>query len=165
MGNIITWCNNNQGFVSAIGVVATLMISVVTIIIAIKAIQIPYIKKIKLSLISAFIYDMPGHCCSVSASFEIRNIGMRTVHISQIGMYTNKKNGYYYFSASDINVIEPNTYKSFKVQQSLLDKVIKKAEKDDSRIRGIFAQELSGHIYKSHMSIKLIKKLKEGLTI
>lgn len=47
MGNIINWCNANQGFVSAILSIATICISILALFISIKIGKVPYKKKFK----------------------------------------------------------------------------------------------------------------------
>lgn len=43
--NVIEWCNNNSGFVSAVLSVVGIMISVIAVVISIHTARIPYVKK------------------------------------------------------------------------------------------------------------------------
>lgn len=86
---MIEWCNENQGFVSALLTLVTILLSVIAIVVSISTARKPYKKKIMLAtsltlgvVTSPYIGNKPtviGYAVSAS------NIGNRTVNITYLG--------------------------------------------------------------------------------
>ena len=94
--NIITWCNNNNGFLTAILSVVGLALSIIAIIVSIRTARLPYKKKLILgSSLSVQTQMIPGlsvqmDVAGVSASAT--NVGNRPISITYLG-YAIKKDG------------------------------------------------------------------------
>ena len=94
----IQWCNENNGFLSAILSLVGLMLSVIAIVVSIRTAKMPYKKKL---LLGSFLsigtsLILGGHTKTeiVGMSASATNIGNRTVNITYLG-YAIKKNGRY----------------------------------------------------------------------
>lgn len=89
MQQIIEWCNNNQGFVSAILALMSLLLSVVAICISISVAKLPFKKKISV----AFYTNMGvgGASGYVGYSVVATNIGNRVVATDYVGLGYYKK--------------------------------------------------------------------------
>ena len=94
----IQWCNNNNGFISAVLSLVGLVLSVTAIVVSIRTARLPYKKKLLLgSFISIGAGLIPsGHTKAhiVGMSASATNIGNRTVNITYLG-YAIKKDGHY----------------------------------------------------------------------
>ena len=94
--NIITWCNDNNGFLTAILSVVGLALSIIAIIVSIRTARLPYKKKLILgSSLSVQTQMIPGlsvqmDVAGVSASAT--NVGNRPISITYLG-YAIKKDG------------------------------------------------------------------------
>ncbi len=91
--NVIEWCNNNSGFVSAILSVVGIMISVIAVVVSIHTARMPYAKKIALSAGNYFTTDG-----SFGYHVSATNVGNRPVLITKIG-----------FSVGDKIMVNPRT--------------------------------------------------------
>lgn len=93
--DIIRWCNDNTGFLTAILSIIGLILSVTAIVVSIITARLPFKKKLMLgssSIISANV--VPGISVETSTLgmvAEATNIGNRTVNIAYLG-YEIKKN-------------------------------------------------------------------------
>lgn len=82
---LINWCNENVGFISLLLSLLTLIVSILAIFISIKTAQLPYRKKLLLTVNN---YDAPGfHGYGILVS--VTNIGNRTIFIKKIGLLLN----------------------------------------------------------------------------
>lgn len=84
METIISWCNENQGFVSAILAALSLFVSVLAIVISVKVAKLPYKKKLAISFFTNI-----GICGLSGADFysvEALNIGNRAVKVDFVGI-------------------------------------------------------------------------------
>lgn len=84
MEDFIAWCNANQGFVSAILALMSIVLSVIAIVVSVRVAKIPFRKKIAVAFYT---------CIGVGAndgiqfySIEATNIGNRVVKISYVGV-------------------------------------------------------------------------------
>ena len=69
MGQIIQWCNNNDGFTSAILSVIGLGLSVIAIWVSISTARLPYRKKITVQMNTVYgVFDVPGLCDQLEGS-------------------------------------------------------------------------------------------------
>ncbi len=85
MNNIIMWCNQNQGFVSAILSLVTILLSAIAIIISVIVAKIPFRKKVVVECGNTISVNEIGyHVTAV-------NIGNRNVKIRTIGFFVVDK--------------------------------------------------------------------------
>lgn len=89
MQQIIAWCNANEGFVSAILALVSLLLSVVAICISISVAKLPFKKKISL----AFYTNMGIGGAKGYIGYEVvaTNIGNRVVATDYVGLGYYKK--------------------------------------------------------------------------
>lgn len=87
MVDFIKWCNDNQGFLSAILSLGTLFVSVLAIIISVCTSRLPYKKKLLLTTGSYIGVGMDSMGIHVTAT----NIGNRSLKIKNIGLLINKQ--------------------------------------------------------------------------
>ena len=85
MQTIVTWCNDNAGFASAVLALGTIIVSVIAIIVSLRTARLPYVKKIKITY--GWYYGVAGGGIHITAT----NIGNRPVTISMIGMLIKNK--------------------------------------------------------------------------
>lgn len=96
--NIIEWCNSNNGFLTGVLSLLTLVVSIIAVIVSIRTARLPYKKKAILS--SSFMLGMvtePFASKPMALGLEagITNLGNRAIHITYLG-YAIKKDRKYY---------------------------------------------------------------------
>ena len=112
--SFIKWCNDNNGFLTALLSIVGLTVSIIAIIVSIRTARLPYKKKILLG--SSFLLEasvIPN--VSVKTSFRgissaATNIGNRKINLIYLG-YAIKKEGKY-------NKLYP-TYRKFNSKATL----------------------------------------------
>lgn len=87
MTDIIKWCNDNQGFLSAVLSLGTLFVSVIAIIISICTFRLPYKKKL---LVTTGRYVGVG-IDSIGIHVTATNIGNRSLKIKNMGLLISKQ--------------------------------------------------------------------------
>ncbi len=87
MSDIIKWCNENEGFLTAILSLATVFVSILAIIISICTARLPYKKKLLVTVGHYFGVGIDSDGIYVTAT----NIGNRNINISNIGLFSNKQ--------------------------------------------------------------------------
>lgn len=96
--NIIQWCNENNGFLTAILSLIGLVLSVTAIVISVRTARLPYKKKLMLGsympLGASMIPGVGAETQILGMSASATNIGNRTVNITYLG-YAIKKDGRY----------------------------------------------------------------------
>lgn len=96
--NIIRWCNENNGFLTAILSLIGLVLSVTAIVVSIRTARLPYKKKLMLgSYMSVGASMIPGVGAEtqiLGMSASATNVGNRTINITYLG-YAIKKDGRY----------------------------------------------------------------------
>jgi len=93
MQDIIRWCNENEGFTNATLTCATVLISIVAIIISIKTAKLPYKKKMKLSGgIGLAIGQGIESIAMVGYYVTACNVGNRSAKITFLGLALSKPN-------------------------------------------------------------------------
>lgn len=99
--NIIQWCNENNGFLTAILSLIGLVLSVTAIVVSVRTARLPYKKKLMLgsymSLGASMISSVGAETQILGMSASATNIGNRTVNITYLG-YAIKKDGRYNIS-------------------------------------------------------------------
>lgn len=93
---IIEWCNLNNGFLSGILSLLTIIVGVIAIAVSIHTAKLPYKKKLKLS--SSFDIALLANSITRGSSSEIigisvnaANVGSRNVNISYLGILIKDK--------------------------------------------------------------------------
>ena len=96
--NFIRWCNDNNGFLTAILSLIGLILSVTAIVVSIRTARLPYKKRIMLgSSLLLGTSVLPGVSVESSIlgmSASATNVGNRTVNLTYLG-YAVKKDGRY----------------------------------------------------------------------
>lgn len=94
MTDIINFCNDNQGFVSAILSFLTIILSVIAIGISIHTAKIPYKKKIKLELKATYGYNgLNTTLVFLGYDVEITNLGNMPISITYFGIAVKEPDG------------------------------------------------------------------------
>lgn len=98
MEEIIKWCNDNNGFLTGVLSLLTLVVSVIAVVASIRTARLPYKKKVTLS--SSFMLGMVTEPFAskpmvIGLEAGITNLGNRAIHITYLG-YAVKKNKKYY---------------------------------------------------------------------
>lgn len=81
---IIIWCNENQGFVSAILSAIGLLFSCIAIFVSINTARLPYKKKVRLS--GTYDYLLGRETSPYGYSVVVTNIGNRPINIRSFGL-------------------------------------------------------------------------------
>ena len=94
MDCIIQWCNDNDGFLSAILSVIGLIISIIAIVVSIRTARLPFKKKLKMTVATEVFFgknentnDVVGEIKGIA--INIINIGNRDVDITYLGIMVN----------------------------------------------------------------------------
>ena len=90
MGEIIKWCNDNNGFLTGILSLLTLFVSVIAVVVSIRTARLPYMKRLILSSDITILFgtnDFTGQPVSQFAGITINatNIGNRNINIKFLG--------------------------------------------------------------------------------
>ena len=91
MAEIIIWCNENSGFLTAILALLSLFISFWAVIVSIRVARLPYKKAILLNTSISFHFSSDGISGSVESrplgiNVSATNIGNRTVTLTYVGL-------------------------------------------------------------------------------
>ena len=84
MNEFIEWCNQNQGFVSAILALTSIVLSIIAIFVSIQVAKLPFCKKIAVAF-----YTNLGVGASAGIQFysiEAVNIGNRIIKVNFVGI-------------------------------------------------------------------------------
>lgn len=84
---IIQWCNNNQGFISAILSLLTLIVSIIAIIISIITSRLPFKKRLLVTYGSFIGIGFEGTGLHVT----VTNVGNRNIFIKNLGIKVEGK--------------------------------------------------------------------------
>lgn len=85
MNSIIAWCNENQGFFSAVLCTLTILTSLLTVLFTWKVGKMPYKKKLAV-MIGYWGSDETGHNLRIS----IANVGRIPIYIKNVEVKSNK---------------------------------------------------------------------------
>lgn len=140
--SIIEWCNDNQGFISAVLSVLTIIISVIAIYYSNKVGRIPYRKKMQ---VIPCYYEKNG---SPIIEMMVINYGLMTLVISHISIKDVKND---YVGSTLIEkpiVIKPSEYKKFEIQIDDHNGLIEKYAMDLNKKMVIEVCEYSGKTHR-----------------
>ena len=90
MGEIISWCNDNNGFLTGILSLLTLFVSIIAVAVSIRTARLPYMKRLILSSDITILFgtnDFTGQPMSQFAGITVNatNIGNRNINIKFLG--------------------------------------------------------------------------------
>lgn len=88
----IEWCNNNQGFITAIFSLLSLLVSTIAIVISILTSRLPYKKAVRVSSGSYFGVG-EGMENQQGVYVNILNVGNVPINIVEVGLLHGKKLG------------------------------------------------------------------------
>lgn len=96
--DFIEWCNNNNGFLTALLSLIGLTVSVIAVIVSIRTARLPYKKKLKLAATTNFIFVQDMLSLKVSSnisgiSVHVTNLGSRMVNLIYLGLAVRDNNG------------------------------------------------------------------------
>ena len=84
MSEIIQFCNENQGFFSAILALLSLLVSIIAILISLYSIRLPYEKRLSFS---GYVYEKTG---KLLGTITVVNVGKSIVHIRDVQVIRKK---------------------------------------------------------------------------
>lgn len=141
----VEWCNNNQGFITAIFSLLSLVISTTAIVISILTSKLPYKKAVRVSIGSYFgvgeeMENQQG------VYVNVLNVGNVPINIVEVGLLHRKK--------QCINTIAEargvlKQMESF--EQSFSSTGLKETFKGKNGRVYAFAKDAEGHIYKKYL--------------
>lgn len=96
MNQFISWCNANNGFLTAILSAIGLLLSSIAIIVSVNTARLPYKKRIKLSLSTNVAFEknaITGKATSeiIGLSVHAANVGYRNIYITYLGLSVTDK--------------------------------------------------------------------------
>jgi len=139
----VMWCNQNQGFISAILSVLALFISVMTIVMTYRLGRLPYKKKLK------FVPNLYKKENDFYLDVQIINAGNMTVCIDHISIANNKHLDVGISENNEMLVLKPCEYATriFRIYDG-----IEEIEKKSLDINGyivIKAHDVDGKVYRA----------------
>lgn len=164
MNSIICWCNSNEGFISAILSLCSLLLSIIAIVISIATSRLPYKRKLLLSskLTYAVMCDKKMILMGIEAS--IVNVGNVPVNISYLGFGWKEKRKI--IKVQPINrkstgegVIKPQEISNNIFYINEIEDLIRKINNENKKIY-VLAIDASGKTYKkAYYKTKHLKEL------
>lgn len=162
----IQWCNENNGFLTAILSITSLLLSVTAIVVSIMTARLPYKKKILLasSLTLGMTFQTKESVSVMGMAASATNVGNRPIGIRYLG-YAIKKDGTYhciYPISREFNcnaLLEPSKEIETQFSKEELIKAFLQ-EAPNSKLY-IFARDTQGSMYKR--SAGTVKKLLQNL--
>lgn len=141
----VEWCNNNQGFITAIFSLLSLLISATAIVISILTSKLPYKKAVRVSSGSYFGVG-EGMENQQGVYVNVLNVGNVPINIVEVGLLHGKKHC--------INTIAEargvlKQMESF--EQSFPSMGLKETFKGKNGRVYAFAKDAEGHIYKKYL--------------
>ena len=168
--NIIQWCNENNGFLTAILSLIGLILSVTAIVVSIRTARLPYKKKLMLGsslLLGVSRIPLRGTETSlVGLSSTATNVGNRTISLTYLG-FAIKKDGklnkmYPVDRPFDSTaILDPSEMHDVQFSR---EEIIKGLSKEDqSTTVYVYASDTEGTEYKKRIGTvgKVIASLKE----
>ena len=143
---LIEWCNNNIGFASLMLSVLTLFVSILAVFVAIRTAQLPYKKKIMLSIGNFVSMDSEGIYVSIT------NVGNRKVKIKKFGLLIGEK---YYFEKDNIHKGDfelnqcdevSNYFQEYELKQCVIEN-----KTDTGKMVFAYAEDTEGKKYKKRI--------------
>lgn len=91
MEEIIKWCNENNGFLTGLLSLLTVIVSIIAIVVSIKTARMPYKKSIVLTSTTNFLIGQNNFSGQVVSQFSgvsvnAANVGNRNIHLVYLGL-------------------------------------------------------------------------------
>lgn len=170
MTEIINWCNINNGFLTGVLSLLTLIVSVIAIIVSIRTAKLPYKKKLRLSSsLDVAFYQNPatGESGSqiVGISVNIANIGSRNVNISYLGISVKGKQEKLTKIRDEVTgtgIIAPTEVKTEFFKKADLIHILSRLDKK-AKI-SLYARDTEGNEYfqKAGYAYKMVEQLSKN---
>ena len=168
--NFIHWCNDNNGFLTAILSIIGLFLSVIAIVVSIRTARLPYKKKLLLGssiLIGVSRIPLLGTETSLMGlSSTATNVGNRTISLTYLGFAIKKGRQFNKMYPVDRpfdskETLEPSEIHDVKFSR---DEIIKGLSREDQNtIVYVYASDTEGKEYKKRIGSvgRVIASLKE----
>lgn len=114
--NFVKWCNCNEGFISAVLSVLTLVISIIAIWISVRLAYIPYKKRIFINP----VFDIKEN--EYELNLTIANSGNKLIGISYVTVYYKNE---YIGDNSEQKFIEPSKTSDYFIELNLNEENVK----------------------------------------
>ena len=166
----IQWCNDNNGFLTAVLSLIGLILSVTAIVVSIRTARLPYKKKLLLGsslLLGVSRIPLRGTETSlIGLSSTATNIGNRTISLTYLGFAIKKDHKFSKLYPVDRpfdnrEILEPSEMYDVKFSR---DEIIKGLSKEDQNTKVYaYASDTEGTEYKKRIGTvgKIIASLKE----
>jgi len=145
--DFINWCNDNQGFVTAVFSLLSLLISTIAIVISILTAKLPYKKALRISAGSYFgvgsvLEDLQG------VYVNALNVGNIPVNIIDLGLLHNNRR---YINTKTIAEARGILNQMDSVEQIFNSEYLKVEFRGKTGIVYAFAKDAEGRIYKKRI--------------
>lgn len=145
--DFINWCNNNQGFVTAIFSLLSLLISTIAVVISILTAKLPYKKALRISA-GSYIKGSSELKEPRGVYVNALNIGNIPVKIDELGLlYKNKQ----YINVNTIAEARVVLKQMESVDQMFSGYYLKEEFRGKTGIVYAFAKDAEGRIYKKRI--------------
>lgn len=143
----VEWCNNNQGFITAIFSLLSLLISTTAIVISILTSKLPYKKAVRVSSGSYFGVG-EGMENQQGVYVNVLNVGNVPINIVEVGLLLGKK---YCINTNTIAEARGVLKQMESFEQSFPSMGLKETFKGKNGRVYAFAKDAEGHIYKKYL--------------
>lgn len=174
--DFIEWCNNNNGFLTALLSLIGLTVSVIAVIVSIRTARLPYKKKLKLSASIMFNFEQDILTSKISASImglsaNAINVGRRTINITFLGFAIRDSKGKIKFMQKTQSINEGSGVMSpteiHSTHYSISDMFNALTNLEDKTVVYICAQDSEETIYKKKYgtAIRICEHLKSSMSL
>ncbi len=147
--DIVNWCNNNLGFLTAILSVLTVFFSFIAIVVSIRTARLPYKRKILLKL--SFVASIGGGNKNY-AQVEAVNVGQLPIKVESIGLMFKKEYTYNFDTVSDsLKIIGRSESTSHMMDIESLQKLFSQKKYSDNMMIYGFIKDSEGNTYKKKL--------------
>lgn len=143
----IEWCNNNQGFITAIFSLLSLLVSTIAIVISILTSRLPYKKAVRVSSGSYFGVG-EGMENQQGVYVNVLNVGNVPINIVEVGLLHGKKQC---INTNTIAKAQGILKQMESVEQSFPSQGLKETFKGKKGRVYAFAKDAEGHVYKKFL--------------
>ena len=140
--DLCNWCNTNEGVVSALLTILTIIISVIALFVSIKLGKIPYRKALTAI---PFYQEVEGE---PTIDITLVNYGMCAILIKEIRILDKKKNLVGSYFSTRPKVIKPSRSKSILLRLCDSEGLIRKHDLDLNGNMIIEVREYDGKVYR-----------------
>lgn len=146
--NFVQWCNDNNGFLTAILSLIGLILSVTAIVVSIRTARLPYKKRIMLGS-STLLGIRPGVSASIRGiSVSATNVGNRTVNLMYLGYAVKKDGNMLYLYNRDFDRKASLAPSEMSESQFYTDDLIKCFSRENRNIKlFVYAKDTEGKEY------------------